>query len=112
LAAWLALMIAGFWFPALDTGMSGKRPHCNLETILYALPPLLLGLWQVRRLYPLRPVQTALAVGLAAGLFGAWYMQLACMYEPAHGLVLHLLPGLSTVPLAGALAYFWLGKRR
>jgi len=112
LAVWLALLLAGFWYPALDTGMAGKRPHCYLETLLYALPPLMLGLWQVRRLYPLRPVQTALGVGLVAGLLSAWYMQLACMYEPAHGVVLHLLPGLLAVPLAGVVALVWKGPRR
>ncbi len=111
LAVWLAMLLLGFWHPALDSGMAGKRPHCYLETLLYALPPTLLGLWQVRRFYPLRPVQTAMAVGLVAGLFSAWYMQLACMYEPAHGIVFHLVPGLLAAPLAGVVAFVWKGPR-
>jgi hypothetical protein len=112
LATWLVLLVIGFWYPSLDTGMSGKRPHCYLETMLYALPPLLLGLWLVRRFYPLRPTSTALAVGLVAGLLATWYMQLACMYQTTHGLAFHLLPGLLLVPLAGVLVFCWRGKRR
>jgi hypothetical protein len=37
----------------------------------------------------------ALRCGLAAGLIPALYMQIACMYDPGHILLFHILPGLS-----------------
>ena len=97
---WLATLALGLEYPALHSGMAGKRDHCYLEAMLYALPPLALALYGQRRLYPLHPAMCALFAGLAAGLLPAWYMQLACMHDASHALAFHVLPGLLMVPLA------------
>ena len=109
--AWVANFLLGFYVPALETGMLGKRPHCFSETILYALPPLIAGLYWQRRLYALRPRFSAFMVGLAAGILPAWYMQIACMYEPSHILRLHVLPGFLVAVLAVVLMVPFAGRR-
>lgn len=111
--AWLAAAALGLWFsnfllgfaqPTLDSGMLGKRHHCFSETLMYAVPPFIVGAVLLRKLYPLRPVASLVGAGLASGLLPAWFMQLACMYDSAHILTHHVLPGLLIVPLAGAVA--------
>ncbi len=91
--------------------MLGKRPHCFVETLFYALPPLVLGCYLTRRLFPLRPLRTAMAVGLAAGMLPALYMQLACMYIPDHILKFHIAPGLGVAAVAVPLAWWMLARR-
>ena len=105
---WLAQYVIGFVSPALEPSKLGKRNYCYFETIIYALPAILAGLFYVRRLYPLRPVRTAMSVSLAAGMLPALYMQLACMYEPAHILAFHILPGLLMVGVGAGIAAWWL----
>ena len=107
---WLSSYIVGLVSPALEPSMLGKRPHCVWETFVYALPPMAAGFVLVRRLYPLQPVQTAMCIGLVAGMMPALYMQIACMYVPAHILQMHILPGL-LVALVGA-ATAWLCRPR
>ena len=46
-------------------------------------------------------------LALAAGMIPALFMQVACMYDPSHILLLHILPGLSMVLGAAALASWW-----
>lgn len=101
---WLAQYVIGFVSPALEPSKLGKRSYCYIETLAYALPVILAGLYFVRRLYPLRPVGTAMSVGLVAGMLPALYMQLACMYEPSHILGFHILPGLLMVGVGAAFA--------
>ncbi|RTR39438.1 DUF1109 domain-containing protein [Shewanella canadensis] len=108
---WLAQYLIGLGSPALDPSMAGKRGHCFFETMLYSLPLILSGQLLVRRLYPLRPIRTAMSVSLAAGMMPALYMQLACMYEPSHILTYHILPGLLMVPTGAAIAMLWLPHR-
>lgn len=107
LGIWLAQYVIGFISPALEPSTLGKRHFCYFETMVYALPPIVAGLLLVRRLYPLRYVRTAMAVSLAAGMLPALYMQMACMYEPAHILSLHILPGLLMVLAGAAIARKW-----
>ena len=90
--------------------MLGKREHCVWETFIYALPPMLLAFVLTRRLYPLQPVHTAMYFSLAAGMMPALYMQIACMYAPAHILQFHILPGLMVVFVGAAIA--WAGRSR
>ena len=45
-----------------------------------------------------------MALGLAAGMLPALYMQIACMYLPAHILQFHILPGLMVVFVGAAVA--------
>jgi len=104
---WLAQYLTGLVSPALEPSMLGERDHCFLETVIYSLPLILSGLLLVRRLYPLRPIRTAMSLSLAAGMLPALYMQLACMYEPSHILTHHILPGLLMVPVGATIAMFW-----
>jgi hypothetical protein len=104
---WLAQYLFGLYSPALEPSSLGERHYCYLETILFALPPVLAGIFLVRRLYPLHPIRTAMALGLAAGMLPALYMQLACMYEPVHILTFHILPGLTMVLVSGLIALLW-----
>ena len=110
--AWLANYVIGLVSPALEPSMLGKRPHCVFETLLFGLPPAGLAWLMSRRLYPLRPVYTAALFGLAAGMIPALYMQVACMYMPAHILTLHILPGLLVAATCALGAYLGLRLRR
>lgn len=111
MAFWLAQYVIGLVNPALESSMSGKRKYCVYETMIYAVPPILVGLFLIRRLYPLRWVRTAMSLGLAAGMLPALYMQLACMYEPSHILAFHILPGLLMVGAAAAIVVLWPRRR-
>ena len=111
MALWMAQYVIGFVSPALEPSMLGKRDHCFSETLVYSLPVILTGLLLIRRLYPLRPLRTAMSIGLAAGMLPALYMQLACMYEPSHILGYHILPGLLMVGAAVGIAAIWRPRR-
>ncbi len=107
--AWLLNYPFGLISPALEPSMLGKRPHCYLETLILALPPAMAAVYWQHRLFPLRPLQSAAAAGLAAGMIPALYMQVACMYAPGHILMWHILPGALVAiltPLA-LLGVFW-----
>lgn len=110
---WLLQMMASLlWLPALQPSTAGARSACWLETILYALGPMLLGFVLTRRLYPLSAWKTTLCFSLVTGLLPAWYMQLACMYVMPHVIDHHILPGL-VVGLAGSgLALLYRRDRR
>ena len=107
MALWLAQYVIGLVSPALEPSSLGKRHHCYIETMVYSLPVILAGLFFVRRLYPLRPVRTAMSISLVAGMLPALYMQLACMYEPTHILAFHILPGLLMVGVGAGIAAWW-----
>jgi len=111
MALWLASYVVGLFNPALEPSMLGKRDHCLIETFIYALPPVLAALLLVRRLYPLTPMRTAVALSLAAGMLPALYMQLACMYAPEHILKFHILPGMTVMFVGAGLAVMLLIKR-
>ena len=111
MALWLAQYLVGLVSPALEPSELGKRDFCYLETIAYSIPAILMALFGIRRLYPLRYLRTAMTVSLAAGMLPALYMQLACMYEPTHILGLHLLPGLSVALIGAVIAVFWRPRR-
>jgi hypothetical protein len=111
LMLWLAQYVIGLADPALPPSTLGARPHCWLETMAYALPVILAGLYFVRRFYPLRPVRTAMSIGLVAGMLPALYMQIACKYDPAHALLLHILPGLLMVGVGAGIAAIWSPRR-
>lgn len=107
MALWLAQYVVGLVNPALEPSILGKRDHCYFETMVYAFPPILVALFFIRRLYPLRFIRTAMSISLAAGMLPALYMQLACMYEPLHILAFHILPGLVMVLIGAAIAALW-----
>jgi len=91
---WGTCYVYGIVDPALAESMAGKRDHCYFETMLLAVLPLLVGLFWAKGLWPTNKTQTGLLFGLAAGAIGAMVMQFACMYEPKHALLFHVLPGL------------------
>ncbi|MEO8224691.1 MAG: NrsF family protein [Gammaproteobacteria bacterium] len=97
---WVLAFVAGLGFPALEPSMVGKRAECYLETLVYGLPPTLAAIWISRRYFVLEPLRTAALSALAAGMVPALLMQFACMYDPAHILMFHILP----VPLLVAVA--------
>ena len=106
LGAWLAQFLIGFVAPALEPSMLGKRDHCVWEAYLYSVPPLLWLLYLQRRRYMLEPARAVLHAALAAGLLPALMMQIACMYEPGHILVFHVLPMAILAAAAVAVAQF------
>ena len=112
MSLWLAQYVIGLFSPALEASSLGKRGHCYFETMVYSLPPILIALFLVRRLYPLHFIRTSMALSLAAGMIPALYMQLACIYEPLHILAFHILPGLLMVLVGAAVATLWRGKRQ
>lgn len=107
MALWLAQYVVGLFSPALEPSEWGKRPFCYLETMIYSAPPILAAVFIARRLYPLHYTRTAMLLALAAGMIPALFMQVACMYDPSHILLLHILPGLSMVLGAAALTVWW-----
>jgi hypothetical protein len=110
MAAWLSFYVVGLASPALEPSMLGKRDYCVWETLVYALPPMLLGFYLTRRLYPLQPVWTAMTLSLMAGMLPALYMQVACMYVPSHILKFHIMPGFVVALLGMGIA--WIAQRR
>jgi len=111
LGLWLVQYVIGLFSPALNPSTLGARSHCWLETMLYAVPVILAGLYFVRQFFPLRPVRTAMSIGLVAGMLPALYMQIACMYDPVHILLAHILPGLLMVGVGAGIAVIWRPRR-
>lgn len=107
MALWLSQYVIGLFSAALEPSVLGKRSHCFTETLVYSLPPIVIGLFLIRRLYPMRFVQNAMYISLAAAMLPALYMQLACMYEPSHILGFHILPALVMVLAGAAIAAIW-----
>lgn len=107
---WLSNFVVGLYFPTMELGMSGKREHCILETLIYSIPTMLAGFWLVKRGYVLNWPLAGLMVGLVAGLIPGQLMQLACMYEARHILVTHIAPALLVAVLgviAGFIIQYW-----
>ena len=106
-ALWLGGFVLGLASPALEPSMLGKRDHCFIETFVYALPPVLALIYWQRRLYALMPGQAAVWAGMAAGILPALYMQVACMYQPAHILAFHIGPALAVAAVAPLILRAW-----
>lgn len=103
LGLWLGAHVLAIWAPAVEPSMLGKRAACVFEVLLYGSPPLLAGLFLLRRFAPLRRVRAGLLVGAAAGALPALLMQLACMYLPEHILMFHLGPNVVLAAVGAAL---------
>lgn len=109
-ALWLIAYVVGLEYPALEPSMAGKRAGCVLQTLLFAGPPVAVGIWLTKRNYlPLAPLRSAALIGLAGAMLPALFMQFACMYDPAHILRFHILP-ISGVVVAGVLGA-WVARR-
>jgi len=110
LGAWTLAYVYGLHSPSLEPSTLGARPLCFAEVMLYGAPLLLGGLLLLRRLAPLDRVWTGAIVGAAAGAVPALFMELGCMYVPAHILVFHIAP-IVPVILLGAATGPWLLRR-
>lgn len=106
-SVWVMSYVAGLEYPAMIPSMEGKRAECFLETLLYSAPPALAGWWLSRRYYVLAPVRNTALLTLAAAMVPALFMQIACMYDPAHILSHHILPIPLIVALAAAIQWLW-----
>jgi len=102
LTAWLAFYVVGFFDPAIEPSMVGKREHCYFEAFLYSMPPTLVACFYMLRRYPINKIKTGFLIGLASGVMPALFMQFACMYEPMHIFTYHIVPAL----FAGLLGAF------
>lgn len=111
LALWLMQYVVGFWSPALAPSLAGERGPCWLETMVFALVPMVTAFVLTRRLYPLNPWHTTALFCLVSGLLPALYMQLACVYLIPHILQDHILPGLIVALLGSALAVLYRGGK-
>ncbi len=113
LLGWLSQFVVGFSWPVLEPTMLGKRHYCAWEAYLYSVPPLLYLVHLQRQRYALRPERAVFHGALAAGLLPALIMQLACMYEPSHVLIFHVLPvaGLGAAATLVSWLYFRSGRR-
>ncbi|MCW8924927.1 MAG: DUF1109 domain-containing protein [Xanthomonadales bacterium] len=107
IALWLIQYLIGLVSPALEPSTLGDRHHCWLEAMIYSLPVTVAGLLVVGRNYPLRPIRAGMFVGLVAGMLPALFMQLACMYEPSHIIMFHILPGLLMAAVSIGIAAWW-----
>jgi len=109
-AGWIALVVVGVWDPALAPSMLGKRPYCVFEILWCAAPLVIGGFWLARRAAVFARGSTGALLGAVAAAIPAAWMQLACMYDPAHILALHLAP-VALVALVGAALGRWILRR-
>lgn len=92
LAAWSATCLWALWDLPVPASMAGKREHCYAEILVCAAPLAVAGFWLARRAAPLARTWTGALLGIASASIPAVWMQLACIYDPAHILVFHLAP--------------------
>lgn len=104
LTLWLGMYVFGYFQPALEPALVGKRPHCSLEVILISIPSMLVGMMIIKKQWPIMPTISALLIGLAAGAIPQLLMQFGCMYETTHILIYHVLPGLGVGAIAAVLS--------
>ena len=93
-ALWVLNYVIGLYYPTLEPSMAGKRDHCIYEIGIYAMLPLVLGLYLVKRGYVLNWPAAGLSIGLASGFIPALLMQFACIYDAEHTLLMHIGPAL------------------
>lgn len=91
----------GFGMASPESSRLGARPFCELEVLIYG--GLSMGglFYLIRNGIIVSYSSKNLLLGFSAGLISALIMQLACMYDPWHGLLFHFIPAL----LLGALGW-------
>ena len=107
LGGWVAIVVYGLGDPVIETGLSGMRPYCDVQTTLFAVPALAIGFFALRRRALYMRTTTGALLGLAAASVPAAWMQFACLYDPHHALTHHLAP-IGLVGLLGGLVALWL----
>jgi hypothetical protein len=91
----------GFGMASPESSALGSRPFCELEVLIYG--GLSMGglFYLIRNGIIVSYSSKNVLLGFSAGLISALIMQLACMYDPLHGLLFHFIPAL----LLGALGW-------
>lgn len=91
----------GFAMVAPESSRLGARPFCELEVLIYG--GLSMGglFYLIRNGIIVSYSSKNVLLGFSAGMISALIMQLACMYDPLHGLLFHFIPAL----LLGALGW-------
>lgn len=85
-------VLSGFWIAAPEPSRLGARLACELEVVVYG-GLTMGGLFYLMRNGILVPYSWSPAwIGGAGGMISALLMQLACMYDPWHGLAFHFAP--------------------
>ena len=94
-------LFIGFGTASPESSKLGARPFCELEVLIYG--GLSMGglFYLIRNGIIVSYSSKNLLLGFSAGLISALIMQLACMYDPWHGLLFHFIPAL----LLGALGW-------
>ena len=84
----------GFGMASPESSRLGARPFCDLEVLIYG--GLSMGglFYLIRNGIIVSYSSKNLLLGFSAGLISALIMQLACMYDPLHGLLFHFIPAL------------------
>ena len=97
----LSLLYGWLDTPALERGSMGARSACHLEVFFISLIPIIWSLLWLKKSFPgpFKVIST-LYLAMAACAPSLAIMQLACMYDPRHNFLYHLLPAC----LAKALA--------
>lgn len=103
---WFGLHALGLLWPTFPASTEGARSLCDVEALMHASLPMLVGCLAMRRRVVLDPRWTGLLLGIAAGSIPALIMNWACMYDAAHILQHHLGP-----MLVVAAAGWFLGPR-
>jgi len=97
----LASVAAGvLGHPAVEPSMAGKRETCIWEALLISLPPLIGAIVLIRRRFPLEPIQSAGPLAGATMVIPATLMHVACMYDPVHIFLSHILPAIGATVVA------------
>lgn len=99
----LILLVGGLCLslvsPARAPTMLGKRPLCFLEVIIYSLIPLTHFAYLLRKGFIVKYGRSIVLMGLSCSLIPAALMHVACMYNPMHVILFHLLPAFATTGL-------------
>jgi hypothetical protein len=91
--------LLSWWHPSVEHSWEGWRFGCEREILAIGIVPCVLLMWAAKYRLPLDGRGTGFFIGVASTLPAAVGMQLACMYQPWHTFLFHLLP----VVLAGYL---------
>ena len=91
----------GFGMASPESSKLGARPFCELEVLIYGGQSMGGLFYLIRNGIIVSYSSKNVMLGFSAGLISALIMQLACMYDPWHGLLFHFIPAL----LLGALGW-------
>jgi hypothetical protein len=99
-------VLFGFFMDSPEASRSGSRPLCDLEVLIYGGGALAGFLFLLQRGIIASGNWSRWRVGWATGLVSALTMQLACMYDPLHGLLFHFGPAFILALLGGVAIQF------